>query len=118
MDLNALNLLGTQIYRNAKSKGFWSDDVARTPLIPEKIALMHSELSEALEEYRNGHGPTEIYYNDSNPAKPEGIPAEIADVIIRALDFCAGYNIDIDEVIRLKMAYNATRPYMHGGKKI
>ena len=118
MDLNALNLLATKIYYNARSKGFWPDNLSRVPLIPEKIALMHSELSEALEEYRNGHGPTEIYYNDSNPTKPEGIPAEIADVIIRALDFCAGYEIDIDEAIRIKMAYNATRPHMHGGKKI
>ena len=74
---------------------------------------MHSELSEVLEEYRNGVGPDTIYYNNG---KPEGIPIEMADVIIRALDFCAGYEIDIEEAIKLKMEYNKGRPYMHGKK--
>jgi NTP pyrophosphatase (non-canonical NTP hydrolase) len=111
-----LNQLAKEIYNNALSKGWWQEcGDARNKLIPEKIALMHSELSEALEEYRNKHAPTEIYFKDG---KPEGIPVEIADVIIRALDFCAGYGIDIEEVINAKMKYNASRPFMHGGKLI
>jgi NTP pyrophosphatase (non-canonical NTP hydrolase) len=110
----ALNALAQTIYRNAVDKGFW-DKSDRNSQIPERIALMHSELSEALEEYRNHHAPTEVYFKDG---KPEGIPVEIADLIIRALDFCAGYGIDIDEVIDAKMKYNAGRPFMHGGKRI
>jgi len=109
-----LNRLAQDIYQNAKNKGFW-DGPDRNRLIPEKIALMHSELSEALEEYRNKHAPDEIYFKDG---KPEGIPVEIADLIIRALDFCAGYGINIDEVMEAKMKYNASRPFMHGGKLI
>lgn len=119
-NLNYLNILASSIYENAASKGWWNENTPeeRAAKIPEKIALMHSELSEALEEYRDGHPPTAIYYKESNPQKPEGIPMEIADVVIRALDFCAGYGIDIDEALRIKMKYNATRPFKHGGKVI
>ena len=77
------------------------------------LALMHSELSEALEEYRAGRDFTEIYFNGD---KPEGIPVELADVIIRILHFCADYEVDIDRALKLKMDFNKTRSHRHGGK--
>ena len=101
-------------YQNAKDHG-WHDQERS---IGDLICLMHSELSEALEEHRNGKLPTEIYYNDAKPSKPEGIPVELADCIIRIFDFCGLYDIDLEEVLRIKMEYNATRPYRHGGKHI
>lgn len=91
----------------------WNDDRD----IPTLIALMHSELSEALEEYRNGHSPTEIYYNEDT-LKPEGIPVELADVIIRILHCCAHYGIDMENALRIKQDYNAKRKFRHGGKVI
>lgn len=94
----------------AESKG-WADQRSFGDL----IALMHSELSEALEEYRNGHALDEVYFNDG---KPEGVPVELADVIIRILNFCGQYNVDMEEALRVKMAYNETRPFRHGGKKL
>lgn len=106
------NDLAKEIYANAKEKGFWE-----APLnFGEKIALMTAELSEALEEYRDGHGYTEIYRKPENPAKPEGIPVELADAIIRILDTCAAVGIDIEEAIEIKMAYNKSRSYKHGKK--
>jgi len=48
--------------------------------------------------------------------KPYGVPIEIADVIIRALNFCGRHGIDIKKAIDEKMAYNKSRPFRHGGK--
>lgn len=101
-------------YENAKDHG-WHDQ-ERT--IGDLICLMHSELSEALEEHRNGKTPTEVYYNDNKPEKPEGIPVELADCIIRIFDFCGLYGIDLEEVLKTKMEYNKTRPYRHGNKTV
>jgi NTP pyrophosphatase (non-canonical NTP hydrolase) len=50
--------------------------------------------------------------------KPEGIPSEMADIVIRVLDFCYRYKIDLEEVLLEKLAHNKTRGYRHGGKRI
>ena len=101
-------------YQNAKEKG-WHEQPRS---IGDLICLMHSELSEALEEYRNGHTPAEVYFNDSKPEKPEGIPVELADCVIRIFDFCGKYSIDLESVLNQKMEYNSTRSHRHGGKKV
>jgi NTP pyrophosphatase (non-canonical NTP hydrolase) len=99
------------IHQNAIQHGWWDDE--RT--FGDIIALCHSELSEALEEHRNHWKPTVIYYINE---KPEGIPIELADCIIRILDYCGKENIDIEQAINIKMEYNKNRPFKHGGKKI
>jgi NTP pyrophosphatase (non-canonical NTP hydrolase) len=106
-----LNELSQKIHTNAVNKGWWEESRS----FGEIIALCHSELSEALEEFRNGKSPTEIYYAND---KPEGIPTELADCIIRILDYCADASVDIDEAVQIKMTFNETRPHKHGGKKI
>ena len=109
-----MNIKGLQkaIHEMAVEKGWWEEDRG----FAEVVALAHSELSEALEEYRNGHEL--LYYNLDKPDKPEGIGIEMADVIIRILDWAESAECDIEEMIRIKFNYNATRPYKHGGKKI
>lgn len=106
-----LNEVAKEIHENAIEHGWWEEKRG----FPEILALIHSEVSEALEEYRNGREATESYFSDNG--KPEGIPTELADVIIRVLDYCGYAEIDIDAAITQKHKYNKTRPYRHGGKK-
>jgi NTP pyrophosphatase (non-canonical NTP hydrolase) len=98
-------------HQNAVNKGWYEEP--RT--FGDMIALIHSELSEALEDYRIGHNPNKVWYEGK---KPCGIPIELADACIRIFDMCGYFGIDLEKAIREKMAYNATRPQRHGGKRI
>ena len=80
-----------EAYKTSKEKG-WHPTPDHT--FPERIALMHSELSEALEEFRNGHGVSEVYYGPDG--KPEGVPIELADAIIRIADCCGSHGVDLE----------------------
>lgn len=115
MKYKSIKTLTADIHQNAIGHGWWEGE-ERT--FGELIALCHSELSEALEEYRNGRKPDETYFNEGKPNKPEGIPTELADCIIRILDMCGHYGIDIEKAILDKHECNISRPYKHGGKVI
>lgn len=85
------------------------------PTFVEMLALIHSEVSEALEDFRNGRAPNEVYFE---AGKPCGVAIEIADVIIRCAHLCGAHNIDLEKAIATKLAYNQTRPVRHGGKML
>ncbi len=110
-----LSELVKQAHETAKEKGWWEKE----PAFGELIALCHSELSEALEAYRSGLEINETYeFLEMYSTKLEGIPIELADVVIRIADMCGHYDIDLEAAIRIKMEYNKSRPYRHGGKVI
>lgn len=104
-----INGLVKTAHKAAADKGFWDTK----PNLGEKIALIHSELSEALEEVRAGHAPDEVYEVDG---KPEGMPIELADVVIRVADLCGYYGIDLNAAVDRKFTYNERRPAKHGKK--
>ena len=97
----------------ATEKGWW-DSPDRN--VPELLALIHSEVSQALEVYRIKGQDTlgDTWYSTTN--KPEGFTVELADVLIRIADLCAEFNLDLEQALTEKMAYNKTRPYRHGNK--
>ena len=108
-----INELVKEVGQNAREHGWW-DGEERT--FGELISLCHSELSEALQEYRDGRQPTETYL--SGKGKPEGIPSELADTVIRIMDMCDHYGIDLEAAIVEKHQFNKSRPYRHGNKVI
>jgi len=103
------NSVRDSVHQNAIDHG-WHDKPRE---IGTTLMLCVCELTEAMEEHRDHRDTDEIYYKGD---KPEGIPIEIADCIIRLLDFCGKENIDIGKAINIKHSFNINRPYMHGNK--
>ena len=104
-----INEMAQDIHDNAIRHGWWDGERA----FGEIVALCHSELSEALEAYRNREPLVWL-----NGDKPDGVAVEMVDCIIRILDYLAQEEVDIEYILAIKHEYNQKREYKHGGKRI
>lgn len=150
-----LNELVKRAHQNSVDHGFWDDQTYMAELeglerkivarflaeqtIPEKLCLIHSEVSEALECYRDDSmvtgpddnqtmshmrkhdlslsaidGETFVCPACHDLLKPVGFPSELADILIRVFDLAGALGIDLEAEVELKMNYNKSRPYKHG----
>ncbi len=145
MFLDLMEKLRDFCHQNSVNHGFW-DEGEQTSTVDgcmgpqevitktkpwnfgEKVALIHTELSEMFEAWRKGIGDSDKDIRVIDPTKrsvddPIGsrritaIEEEVADVFIRLMDLCGKLDIDVGMVVLAKMAYNQTRPHMHGGRK-
>jgi NTP pyrophosphatase (non-canonical NTP hydrolase) len=97
-----------EAFKNSRAHGFW-DEVPRNK--GEMIALIHSEASELLEATRD-----EVVQESVKIPGFTKVEEELADIVIRVMDFSAGFGQRTGEAILAKMAYNKTRPRKHGRK--
>jgi len=90
--------IAREIHENAVEHGWWESK--RT--VPELLCLVHSEVSEALEAFRN--------HDEDNFSE------ELADIVIRVFDMAEGLGVNIQDAVVKKHMANIERPYRHGGK--
>lgn len=100
----------------AREKGWWEDGAS----FGDKIAMCHTELTEAIEAYRvSGYEDITETATDENPIpKPEGVGAELADELIRVLHLMWEKGFDPGYEVRRKMIYNYTRAFRHGNRAL
>lgn len=121
----SINQIAREVHKLAIEKGWWQTDRPFT----ECAALMMCEIAEAIEEYRDNKPA--VYFDDcgnikemksdelivvASSQKPEGVLIELADCVIRIMDFCASKDWDLEQAINIKHNFNRTRPVRHGNK--
>jgi len=90
-----------ELHENAVKHGWWEKQEADH--IPEKLCLVHAEVSEALEAFRVNNWKL--------------FKEELADIMIRVMDLAENFDINLETEIYIKHEYNKKRSYRHGNKR-
>ena len=114
--MNSITDLQKDIHDSNAVAGWWTDldtginlvNEARKgtrlgkAIVAEKLCLIHSEVSEAMEASRKN-------LMDDKLTHRKGVEVELADAVIRILDLCGALELDIDGAINEKRTYNSKR---------
>lgn len=104
--MNLIDSLCQDIYADNYARGFWEE-----PNLPTKLALIHGEVSEALEALR-----LPDLAADKHLPQHSNFAVELADIVIRVFDLAGSQNIPLGQIINEKVEFNQGRPYKHGKK--
>ena len=112
---NEIDMLAEHIADAIERNGFWDSPEDPLHMIPKKLNLIHTEVSEATDVHHKSYDDgAEDPLVGMTPMQEEDFVDELADAVIRILDVAGYYDLAIGDAILSKVEKNKDRPFRHG----